>query len=101
MINLLEKIHNVLQSCHPDNKKTIKLDYYELSKIYSALKAQELYSVSMEKCLMDGFDKMDNIIPIELPSNNEYKKQAEESNKKIKSEPNYMNELLKKYGRNK
>jgi len=39
--------------------------------------------------------------PIESPSNDEYKKQAEESNKKIKSEPNYMNELLKKYRRNK
>jgi len=38
--------------------------------------------------------------PIESPSNDEYKKQAEVSNKKIKSESNYMNELLKKYWRN-
>jgi len=38
---------------------------------------------------------------IESPSNDEYIKHTEESNKKIKSEPNYMNELLKKYGRNK
>jgi len=37
---------------------------------------------------------------IKSPSNDEYKKIAEESNNKIKSEPNYMNELLKKYGRN-
>jgi len=101
MNQLLIKIKSVLDVCHPDNKKTIELDYYELSKIYSALKAQELYSASMEKCLMDGFDKMDNIIPIDLPSSDEYKNQTEESNKKIKSEPNYMNELLKKYGRNK
>jgi len=60
MINLLEKIHNVLQSCHPDGKKTIELDYYELSKIYATLKAKELYDTTMEKCLMDGFDKIDN-----------------------------------------
>jgi len=37
---------------------------------------------------------------IESPSNDEYIKHTEESNKKIKSESNYMNELLKKYGRN-
>ena len=79
MNHLLEKIHNLLQSCHPDDKKTIELDYYELSKIYSALKAQELYSATIEKCLMDGFDKMDNIIPIDLPSNDEYIKLVEES----------------------
>ena len=34
MNNLLEKIHNLLQYCHPDDKKTIELDYYELAKIY-------------------------------------------------------------------
>ena len=44
---------------------------------------------------------IENSTQIESMANDEYKKQAEESNKKIKSEPNYMNELLKKYGRNK
>jgi len=78
MNHLLEKIHNLLQFCHPDNKKTIELDYYELAKIYSTLKAQELYGVTIEKCLMDSFDKMDTI-PIESPSNNEYIKLVEES----------------------
>jgi len=64
MNQLLVKIQSVLQLCHPDDKKTIELNYYELSKIYSALKAQELYSATMEKCLMDGFDKMDGITPL-------------------------------------
>lgn len=132
MNNTLNKIYEVLNTCHPDSKKTIELDYYELSKIYSALKAQELYNATMEKCLMDGFAKMDDAVPIgddiktlnekffasvdksikdkltmkygeviESSSNDEYIKSAEESNKKIESEPNYMNTLLKKYGRNK
>ena len=59
MNNIVNKINEVLNTCHPDNKKTVELDYYDLSKIYSALKAQELYSSTLEKCLMDGFDKMD------------------------------------------
>jgi len=45
--------------------------------------------------------KINNAQPIESMSNDEYIKLAKESNKKIKSKPNYMNELLKKYGRNK
>jgi len=94
MINLLDKIHNALQSCHPDGKKTIELDYYELSKIYSALKAQELYGTTMEKCLMEGFDKMDNVTSIESPSNDEYKKKTEESNEKIKNAFNIPKQLL-------
>ena len=92
MINLLDKIHNVLQSCHPDGKKTIELDYYELSKIYATLKAQELYGTTMEKCLMDGFDKVDSVALIESPSNDEYKKLAEESNEKNKSDIKTLND---------
>ena len=43
---------------------------------------------------------IENATQIESMANDEYIKLTEESNKKIKSEPNYMNELLKKYGRN-
>jgi len=85
MINLLDKIHNVLQSCHPDGKKTIELDYYEFSKIYATLKAKELYDTTMEKCLMDGFDKIDNVALIESPSNDGYIKLAEECNEKMRN----------------
>jgi len=63
--NLSTKIHNALLLCHPDDNIVIELDYYELSKIYSTLKAQELYDATLEKCLMDGFDKVDNTISIE------------------------------------
>ena len=85
MNNILTKVHELLKTCHPDDKEIIELDYYELSKIYSALKAQELYNTTREKCLMDGFDKMDNPVQIESPSNDEYLKLAEESNIKIRN----------------
>ena len=62
MINLLKKsiMYYNLATQTVKRQKTIELDYYELSKIYATLKAKELYDTTMEKCLMDGFDKIDN-----------------------------------------
>jgi len=80
------------------NQNKIKMMRTELFRRLGLVKEES----DISTLILDDIQlsNIENAAPVERIANDSYIKLAEESNKKIKSEPNYMNELLKKYGRN-